>query len=56
MPTRGQTDEWVQRMDAFRAKLKALHGHVPARIQQELLEEFEQLMNDMQEAPERDNA
>jgi|tagenome__1003787_1003787.scaffolds.fasta_scaffold20986992_10 hypothetical protein len=47
MPTKQQTNAWMERMDKFRSKLRALKGTVPAEAQRELLQEFEDIMIDM---------
>ena len=47
MPTKRETDAWMERMDNFRARLRNLNGAVPADIQRDLLNEFEDLMTDM---------
>lgn len=44
-----EMDHWVEHMDAFRAKLRALRGRIPAQTQMELQSEFEQLMQLMRE-------
>ena len=40
---------WVAHMDAFREKLRALRGRIPAQTQMELQSEFENLMQFMRE-------
>jgi hypothetical protein len=47
MPTKQQTDAWMQRMDEFRAKLRGLEGTLPVEVQRELLRQFEDIMIDM---------
>lgn len=47
MPTKQHTDAWMERMDEFRARLRALEGALPVEIQRELLRQFEDIMTDM---------
>jgi len=47
MPTKQQTNAWMERMDEFRAKLRALEGTLPVEVQRELLRQFEDIMTDM---------
>ncbi len=52
MLAKEEIDHWAEHMDAFRAKLRALRGRIPAQTQVELQSEFEQLMQLMRETLE----